>query len=154
LVQNDELLIGEIMSTKENVAAVHRLYDELNKGNVDIIDEILDPSFVPHGEAMGLDPNALDRREAMKQGILLARSGLPDLVVTVEDTVAEGDKVVSRLTYRGTHTGNLGNIAPTGREITFTAIAINRFVNGKIVERWFNSDELGMMRQMGVLSSG
>lgn len=139
------------MSAKENVATVHRLYDELNKGNLDIIDEILDPSFVAYGEAMGLDENSPDRREAMKQGIRLARNGLPDLVVTVEDTIAEGDKVVGRLTYRGTHTGNLGNIAPTGRQITFTAIAINRFVNGKIVERWFNSDELGMMRQMGLL---
>ena len=139
------------MSAKENVATVHRLYDELNKGNLDIIDEILDPSFVAHGEAMGLDENSPDRREAMKQGIRLARNGLPDLVVTVEDTIAEGDKVVGRLTYRGTHTGNLGNIAPTGRQITFAAIAINRFVNGKIVERWFNSDELGMMRQMGLL---
>lgn len=140
------------MSIRKNVTAVHRLYDELNKGNVDIIDEILDPSFVPHGEAMGLDPSALDRREAMKQGILLTRSGVPDLVVTVEDTVAEEDKVVTRLTYHGTHTGSLGGLAPTGRRITFTAIAINRFVNGRIVERWFNSDELGMMRQMGLLA--
>ena len=139
------------MSTQKNVAAVHRLYDELNKGNVDVIDEILDPSFVPHGETMGLDQSSSDRREAMKRGILSSRGGLPDLVVMVEDTIAEGDKVVCRLTYRGTHTGNLANVAPTGRQITFTAIAINRFANGKIVERWFNSDELGMMRQVGLV---
>jgi predicted ester cyclase len=100
---------------------------------------------------MGLDQSSSDRREAMKRGILGARGGLPDLVVMVEDTIAEGDKVVCRLTYRGTHTGNLANVAPTGRQITFTAIAINRFANGKIVERWFNSDELGMMRQMGLV---
>lgn len=139
------------MSTKENVAAVHRLYDELNKGNVDIIEEILAPSFVAHGEAMGLDQTSPDRRQALKQGIMWTRNIFPDLTITIEDTIAAEDKVVCRMTYRGTQLGAAENIPPTGKEVVFTAIAINRLADSKIVERWFNSDELGMMRQMGLL---
>ena len=113
----------------------------------------MDPSFVAHGEAIGLDQSSSDRREALKQGIVWARGIFPDLAVTIEDDISEGDKIVCRLTYRGTQTGSVENIPATGQEVVFTAIAINRFANGKIVERWFNSDELGMMRQMGLLPS-
>lgn len=139
------------MTIAENIATVHRLYEELNKGNVNIIDEIMDPSFAPHGEAMGLDQTSSDRREAMKQGIMWTRDIFPDINVRIEDTISEGDKVVCRLTYRGTQTGAVEDIPATGREVIFTAIAINKLANGKIVERWFNSDELGMMRQMGLI---
>jgi len=139
------------MLNAENVSTVDRLYDELNKGNVDIIDEIMAPSFVPHGEAMGLDTSASDRRESVKQGFMWARGIFPDLTVTIEDTISEGDKVVCRLTYHGTQTGSVENIPATGREVMFSAIAINRFAGSKIVERWFNSDELGMTRQMGLI---
>lgn len=138
------------MSTAENVAKIHRLYDELNKGNHDVIDEIIAPNFVAHGETMGLQPGQ-DVRAAMKQGIMWAKMIMPDLKATVLDTVAEGDKVASRLVFSGAHTGTDGRIPATGNKIEYTAMAINRFENGLLVERWFNSDEIGMMRQMGLL---
>jgi predicted ester cyclase len=140
------------MSTADNVAKVHRLYDEINGGNLDVIDEIMAPNFATHGETMGLQPGQ-DVRAAMKQGIMWARMIMPDLKVSILDTVAEGDKVACRLVFVGTHTGTDGQIPATGNKVEYTAIAINRFENGKMVERWFNSDEMGMMRQMGLLPS-
>jgi predicted ester cyclase len=138
------------MSAAQNEAAVHRLYDELNNNNLDVIDEILAPDFKAHGETMGLQPgqNVL---EAMKQGIMWVKMIMPDLKVTVEDTVSEGNRVACRLQFAGTHTGTDGNIPATNNRVEYAAIAINRFENGQIAERWFTSDELGMMRQMGLI---
>ena len=138
------------MTTAQNVAKVHRLYDEVNNGNLNVIDEIMAPNFVAHGEAMGFQADQ-DVREAMKQGIMWAKMLLPDLKVTIVDTVAQGEKVVCRLVFQGTHTGTDGQIPASGNKIEYTAIAINRFENGLLAERWFNSDEMGMMRQMGLL---
>jgi predicted ester cyclase len=138
------------MTTAQNVAKVHRLYDEVNNGNLDVIDEIMAPNFVAHGEAMGLQPGQ-DVRAAMKQGIMWATMLVPDLKVSILDTVAQGDEVACRLVFQGTHTGTDGQIPASGNKIEYTAIAINRFEDGLLVERWFNSDEMGMMRQMGLL---
>ena len=77
----------------------------------------------------------------------------PDARVTVEDQVAEGDKVVSRWTATGTHTGDLMGTAPTGRSIEIPGITISRFSGGKIAEDWYQSDDLGMMQQLGVIPS-
>jgi steroid delta-isomerase-like uncharacterized protein len=77
-------------------------------------------------------------------------SGLPDLATTVEDTIAEGDKVAARWTARGTHNGELMGIPPTGKKVAMTAISIHRIVDGKIAESWINFDALGMMQQLGV----
>lgn len=139
------------MSEQENAAIVHRLYDELNKGNIDIVDEVIAPNFVAHGETMGLDPNSTDRRAAMKKGILWAKGIFPDLVVTIEESIASGDRVVCRLNWVGTQKDPFMGVQPSGQPITWTAIAINRIENGQIAERWFNSDELGMMQQMGLI---
>ena len=138
------------MTVAKNVAKVHRLYDEVNSGNLDVIDEIMAPNFVAHGEAMGLQEGQ-DVREAMKQGIMWAKMLVPDLKVSIVDTVAQGEKVACRLVFQGTHTGTDGQIPASGNKIEYTAIAINRFEDGLLVERWFNSDEMGMMRQMGLL---
>jgi predicted ester cyclase len=140
------------MSLEDNVAAVHKMYDELNHNNLDVIDEVMSPDFTAHGETMSLDPNNPDRRAAIKQGVMIAKQIFPDLWVTVDDTVAQGDKVVSRMTWRGTQKDPFMGVPPSGQTITWTGIAINRFdQNGKMVERWFNSDELGMMRSMGMI---
>jgi predicted ester cyclase len=139
------------MSEQDNVATVHRLYDELNKDNLDVIDEVMSPSFVAHGETMGLDQSVTDRRQAVKQGVMWAKQIFPDLVVTIEDTVAEGDKVGCLMKWVGTQKEPFMGVAPSGKPIVWTGIAINRFANGQIVERWFNSDEVGMMAQMGLI---
>jgi predicted ester cyclase len=138
------------MSTAQNVAKIHRLYDEINDGNLDVIDEIMAPSFVAHGETMGLQEGQ-DARAAMKQGIMWAKTIIPDLKVSIVDTVSQDEKVVCRLIFQGTHTGTDGQIPASGNKVEYTAIAINRFEDGLLAERWFNSDEMGMMRQMGLL---
>lgn len=79
------------------------------------------------------------------------RTAFPDLYGTIEDLIAEGDKVVTRITYRGTHQGEFMGIPPTGRPVTMTFTGINRIAGGKIAEGWVNFDALGMMQQLGVI---
>ena len=81
------------------------------------------------------------------------RSAFPDFHVTIEDQIAEGDRVATRWTMRGTHEGEFRGISPTGKQITVTGIGIFRFSDGKVVESWDNFDQLGMMRQLGVIPS-
>src|SRR5690349_6626531 len=121
-----------MMAEAENVAAVHRMYDELNKNNLDVIDELMSPDFTAHGETMSLDPNNPDRRAAIKQGVMIAKQIFPDLYVAVEDTVAQGNKVACRLTWTGTQKDPFMGVPPSGQTISWTGIAINRFdENGK-----------------------
>lgn len=79
------------------------------------------------------------------------RSAYPDTHFTVEDQIAEGDKVVTRWTGRGTHQGELMGVAPTGNEVTVRGIEIDRIVGGRIEETWVNYDTSGMMQQLGVV---
>ncbi|MBL8131649.1 MAG: SDR family NAD(P)-dependent oxidoreductase [Anaerolineae bacterium] len=139
------------VNPEELKAKVIRLYDELNHNNFDVLYEIMDPHFTAHGETMGLDPSDKDHLAAVARGIQWAKWVFPDLYVSVDDLVAEGDKVAARLTWRGTVTQEVYGVPPNGQTIEWTGMAINRFENGKIVERWFNSDEMGMMRGMGLL---
>jgi predicted ester cyclase len=139
------------MSEQENAAIIHRLYDELNRGNIDVVDEVISENFVAHGETMGLDPSGTDRRGAMKKGIQWAKQIFPDLVVTIEETIASGDRVVCRMTWTGTQRDPFMGVQPSGETISWTGIAINRMEYGQIAERWFNSDELGMMQKMGLI---
>jgi predicted ester cyclase len=89
----------------------------------------------------------------MKQGLTRAQAAFSDISITVEDQIAEGDKVVSRWTIRGTHKGEYMGIAPTGKQVTITGISIYRIEKGKIVEDWANSDMLGMLQQLGAIPS-
>ncbi|RPJ30430.1 MAG: NAD-dependent epimerase/dehydratase family protein, partial [Planctomycetaceae bacterium] len=134
-------------------AKVIRLYDELNRNNMDVLYEIMHPHFTAHGETMGLDPNDKDHLAAVARGIQWAKWVFPDLYVSVDETIAEGNMVTARLRWRGTVTQEVYGVPPSGKTIEWTGIAINRFEDGKIVERWFNSDELGMMRGMGLIPS-
>lgn len=134
-----------------NKALVHRLYDEENKGNVDIVDELMSPDFVMHGDALNPYQKGL---EPIKQGARMTQEAFPDLVVDIEDTVAAGDKVMVRLRWTGTHTGPFMGFPPSGKKMTWTAIATNRIENGKIVERWFNSDVFGLLQQFGIIPGG
>lgn len=90
--------------------------------------------------------------EGYKQFVTISRSALPDFHTTVEDIIAEGDKVVQRFTARDTHKGEFMGIPPTGKQVTMTGIAIDRIAGSKIVENWANMDMLGMMVQLGVVS--
>ncbi len=81
------------------------------------------------------------------------RSAFPDLRLTIEDQIAEGDKVITRVTFRGTHRGEFRGIAPTGKQVEYSGIAIDRIANGKIVEMWHLSDGLGLLQQIGAAPS-
>ena len=129
--------------------ASRRLLEEVwSKGNFAVIDDLVDANHVNH------DPNAAQLppgREGMKQFAMAYRSAFPDLSMTVEDQVAEGDKVVTRWCARGTHKGALPGLPATGKSATVTGIGIDRIVNGKIVESWGNWDQFGMLRQLGAI---
>ena len=132
---------------EENKAKQRRVFEEaLNKGNMAVVDEVIDTNYVsesPQGMVKGT--------EAMKQGFANLRSAFPDITFTVEDMIAKEDKVVSRITCKGTHNGEFMGIAPTGKKMNINGIIITRWVDGKEVEAWEVIDMLGMMQQLGAI---
>jgi len=135
------------MSIEENKALVRRYMDDLNKRNLAVIDELYDVNYMGHVAGME-DLHGPEEMKQMMTGFLIA---FPDLHRAIEDMVAEGDKVVVRLTVTGTHKGDFQGIAPTGKQATVTVIAILRIVGGKIVETWELIDMLGVMQQIGAI---
>lgn len=136
------------MSATENKTLARRFYEELSKGNLAIVDEVAAANMIDHNPpAPGLAPG----REGAKQVFNMFRAAFPDLHFTVEDQVAEGDKVVSRLTVRGTHRGQFQGIPPTGKTVTVGLIDIFRIAGGKGVERWGQMDSMGLMQQLGAV---
>ena len=134
--------------SEENKAVVRRFHDEvLNKGNLALIDELCSHDLVDHTAPPGLPPGV----EGAKQTLGIYLAAFPDLHVTMEDMIAEGDRVVVRWTASGTHKGDLMGIAPTGRRVTVTGIAIDRIAGGKTVEHWEVFDQMGLMQQLGVI---
>jgi predicted ester cyclase len=136
----------EAVSTEENKALVRRFVDEVqSKGNTDLIDEICSAEFVNHSTPPGLPPD----REGIKIVTAMFRAAFPDSYFTVEDMMAEGDKVATRKTFHGTHEGEFMGIPPTGRRVSMGLIDIVRIVDGRVVEHWSMGDNLGMMQQLG-----
>jgi len=139
------------MFARENKERVRRLMEEsLGGGRPDLVDELIASGFVRYdpyiaaGEVRGT--------QTVKDNIVWFRNAFPDLSCTVEDQVAEDDRVVSRWTLRGTHRGDFFGIAGTGNRVEFTGIQIDRFDgSGKIVEERAEFDLLGAMRQMGAI---
>ena len=134
--------------SEENKTILRRWIEEVwHEGNVDAVDEFVTDTYVRH------DPNAPEIRgpEAEKQLLAMYLSAFPDLRFTIEDMVAEGDKVVVRYSIRGTHKGELLGIPPTDKQVTLTATETYRLVEGKIDEQWVNMDTLGMMQQLGAI---
>ncbi len=135
------------MSADTNKALVHRYIQEVcNQRNMAVLDELLAPSYVCHDPDtpdMGVGP------ESVKRNLNLYLTAFPDAQFTIEDMIAEGDRVVTRWTVRGTHKADLKGIAPTGRRVTVTGITTCRFSNGKMIEAFENWDSLGLMQQIG-----
>jgi steroid delta-isomerase-like uncharacterized protein len=135
--------------SEENKAIMRRWVEEIwNKGNLDVIDEIVGVDFVRHDPS---DPEPVLGQHGLKHLVTMYREAFPDLTFAVEDQIAEGDKVVSRWTSTGTHKCDLGGIAPTGNATTGSGIHIARIVNGKVMEGWNNGDSMGLMQQLGVI---
>jgi steroid delta-isomerase-like uncharacterized protein len=138
--------------SEENKALARRFVDEVyNKGNVDFIDEVVVPNWVEHDPS---SPEGMNSGvEGAKRFVEMYRNAFPDLRVTAEDLIAEGDKVVMRWTARGTHQGELMGIPPSGNRVEVTGINIDRMEGGKVVESWSNYDTLGLMQQIGAVPS-
>ena len=132
------------MSLEENKAIVRRFIEAYNKQNLDSLDEFVAPDYVDHANQIrGLD--------GLKQIMNMGLKGVPDWHETIEDIIAEGDKVWVRLAYTGTHTGEMFGITPTGNKITATAVDIYRIVNGKLAEYWNVTDKLALLKPQGVI---
>jgi predicted ester cyclase len=144
------------MSPEENKAKVRAFYEKaVNEGDLSAVDEL-----VADGEVIHLSGGAVGRNtpSSVKQWVVAVRAAFPDIYVTVEDFLADGDKLVNRVTYRGTHRGEWidpvwGRVAPTGKQVSWMAIAINRFEGGKSVEAWDLMDDPAMWRQLGLIPS-
>jgi predicted ester cyclase len=139
------------MSAQENRIVVRREFEEIfsQEGNLDAAEEIYAPNYVGHEPTFG-DVHGV---EGAKQFAATYRQAFPDIQTTMEDQVAEGDKVVTRFTSRGTHQGESEDFGPpTGNRIEVTGITIEQFSEeGKIVEDWTNFDALGLMQQLGLV---
>jgi predicted ester cyclase len=123
--------------SEDTKALVRRYFEDVvNKGNLDAITDFIAPTYI--GRQVGT-PEAKGP-EDVKHRVSALRAAFPDLHVTLEDVVVEGDKVATRTTNRGTHRGNLGGMAPTNKQLTWTVIGIQRVENGKFAEGWSISD--------------
>jgi steroid delta-isomerase-like uncharacterized protein len=137
------------VSAEENKALVRRSFEEVfNQGNLDAVEEIFAPDYVLHDPT---SPEEIRGTEGMRQYVSMYRTAFPDLQQTIEEQIAEGEKVATRLTGRGTHQGELIGIPPTGNQVEAPGIVINRISGGKIAESWANYDALGMMQQIGAV---
>jgi predicted ester cyclase len=135
----------------ENKVVLRRFYEEFwNGGNPDAADELLHPDYVDHQPVPGATPGI----EGFKELVAEWHKGFPDMSETIEDLIAEGDKVVGRFTFRGTHTGEFFGIAPTGLKAEMVGIDICRIVDGRIKEFWYSEQLMDLYRQLGVLRLG
>ena len=132
----------------QNKTLVRRFFEEcVNGKNVALMDRLVSSRFVNRDALPGMSAD----REGYKRQVTEFVTNFPDIHLAIEDVIAEGDKVVVRLTARGTRRGDLKDEPPAGRQATWAAILIFRVDGGKIVERWETRDDLGMMRQLGTL---
>lgn len=136
------------MSAEENKALVRRFYGEIDKGNLDAMDELVAEDYLDHNPPPfpGLPPG----REGLKQSFRMFLEATPGYH-RIEDQIAEGDKVVTRLTSFGKHEGDLPGAPRTGNNLQMTSITIHRIAGGKLVEKWAEKDVMGFLQQLGVL---
>ena len=140
------------MEQREQARAVaRRFFDEvINAGRVEVVDELIAAKFVDH-EEIGV-PSA-DPRSDLKAWLLSLHDAFPDYHVTIEDTIAEGEKVFVRGTATGTHRGAFHGIEPTGRGVHYAMMDVLRVVDGRIVEHWGLADTEALAAQLGLLGS-
>src|SRR5215216_7027277 len=136
--------------SEENKVLTRRSWVIVAEGNLDTLEDALAEVYAedivvhePDEDVRGV--------EGLKQFVSMIRSAIPDLHITLEEDIAEGDKVVSRWSAQGTHQGELMGIAPTGNQVALTGLTIHRIEEGKIVEEWENWDALGLMQQIGAV---
>lgn len=136
------------MSAEESKALVRRFYEEIDRGNIAAMDELVAADYVDHSPPPF--PGLGGGLEGLKQAFRIFWEATPGRH-EIEDQVAEGDKVVTRLTVSGKHEGDLPGIPRTGAELQMTATVVHRIENGKLAEKWSNKDDLGFLQQLGVM---
>ena len=135
--------------SEQNKAIVRRLFEELwNKGNLSLADQLFTPNYTHHDSS---SPDFGHGPESERKRATLYRTAFPDLQLTIEDIIAEGETVMARWSCRGTHKGDLSGIAPTGKQFTISGVSIARLANGKLAEGWVNWDAQGLMQQLGIV---
>jgi steroid delta-isomerase-like uncharacterized protein len=138
------------MSIEHNKTIVRRFFEEVyNQGDLALIEELFAPSFGgPKSAHYGVHGP-----EAARRGVAAMRDAFPDIRFTVEELVAEGERVVVRVTFRGTHQGSFMGVAPTGRRVTVAGVELARLSGGRIAEEvWHNYDLLGLLEQLGAVT--
>jgi steroid delta-isomerase-like uncharacterized protein len=136
------------MSVEDNNAAVQRMGEEVfNQGNLDVLDELVAQDVVDHDPT----PGQASGREGIKPFVSTLRTAFPDLQLAVENMVAEGDYVAFNYTINGTHQGEFMGIEPTGKQVSVRAMEMVRIAGGQMVDRWGNTDQLGLLDQLGAL---
>jgi predicted ester cyclase len=134
------------MTAQDHKAIARRFFEEVwNQQKLDVVDEIFALNVILNGTSVS--------REAIKQLVTARRAAFPDIHVTVDDQVAEGDKVSTRRTWQATHQGSYRGLAATGKRVRWTQISIVRFAESRVVEDWAVADELSILQQLGQFSA-
>ena len=137
------------MTLEENKAVVRQFIEEVFEGgNVDAVDRLVADDFVPHTW-----PGTTDR-DGLKATMARVAKGLADASFRIDDLIAEGDRVVARVTASATQVGEFMGMPPSGKSYTIEEIHIFRVGGGRITEHWHQFDQIGMMRQLGAMPSG
>ena len=131
------------MPLEENKAIVRKAIEAINKKELSLLDDLVAPNYFDHIAKQG--------QELIKQFLVMLYRGFPDYHGTIEDIVAEGDKVWARVTYTGTHTGEYLGFPPSNKKISYNSVTIKRNVDGKMVEGWTVNDMLDYLRQIGII---
>ena len=136
------------MTTTDATSIAHRWVELWNAtSDLSIVDELVTPDFISHSAPPGLPSGAA----GVKAWVQIFRNAFPDLYSVADDVITEGDRVVERFHAGGTHQGDFFGIPPTGRSGMITGINIFRVVDGRVAEHWGNSDDLGLLQQLGVI---
>jgi steroid delta-isomerase-like uncharacterized protein len=136
--------------SESNKTVIRRLFEEVwNKGNLPVADELFAQNYSHHDSST---PEFGRGPESEKKRATLYRTAFPDVRLTIEDIIAEGETVTARWSCKGTHKGDLSGIAATGKQFTISGISVTRFASVKMVDAWVNWDALGLMQQLGVVA--
>ena len=144
------MVIEVSKSTEANKATNRRFYEEvINQKHLAVVDEVASATYVSHSFPPGLPPG----REGLKAFVSAFHAAFPDGYLSIDQMIAEGETVATRLTFRGTHTGAFLGIPPTGKKVTVPALDMARYADGKLAEHWGGPDQMSLMQQLGVIPS-
>ncbi len=137
------------MTPDDSKGLVRRFYEEIDKGNIDAMDQFVAEDYIDHNPAPFVVATGL---EGLKQSFKIFQKATPGYHI-IEDQIAEGDKVVTRLTSIGKHDGDLPGAPRTGNDMKMTSITIHRIANGKLAEKWSEKDMIALFTQIGIMKS-